>query len=216
MALKIRILIADDHAVVRQGIRTMLEPKQDFEVVGEALNGKEVVEKCLQLQPDLVILDLLMPIMDGIQAIKEMKKEKSKTKILVLTSYPEEEKVIAALKAGATGYILKNSSPSELIQAIWATHQGKMWMPPDLAPKVLEKLVHPDQHSSEEIPLTKRELDVLKLVAKGISNNEIASTLCIDEGTVRFHMNNILSKLGLENRTQVAIYALKKGIVPFD
>jgi len=166
MAKKIRILIADDHAVVRQGIRTMLEPKDDFELVGEAANGKDVVRKCLELEPDLVILDLLMPVMDGIQAIEAMKLQDSNAQILVLTSYPEEEKVIAALKAGANGYILKESSPEELIQAIRATMQGEMWVYPNLAPKVLERLIHPDRESSSVSTLTKKEIDYVVEVIK--------------------------------------------------
>jgi len=214
MTNKIRILVADDHAVVRQGIRTMLEPKNEFELVGEAINGKDVINKCVKLKPNLVIMDLLMPMMGGIKAIEEIRHKNIKTQILVLTSYPEEEKVISALKAGANGYILKDSSPAELVQAIHATIRGEMYIYPNLAPRVLEKLIHPEWESPGVLKLTKKEIEVIRLVAKGMSNIEIAHDLIINESTVRFHMNNILSKLGLENRTQVALFALRKGISP--
>ena len=212
----IRVLIADDHTVVRQGLRIMLEPKSDFDLVGEADNGNDLIEKCRQLQPDIVILDLIMPKMDGIQAIRVISKQKYRPKILVLTSYSEEKKVIDALKAGANGYILKESSPEELIRAIHATMQGEMWIHPNLAPKVLEKLFHSGQNTFNDADLTKKENEVIKLVAKGKSNTEIAHDLSINESTVRFHMSNIFSKLGYKNRTQVALFALREGIATLD
>jgi DNA-binding NarL/FixJ family response regulator len=216
MQEKIRILIADDHAVVRQGLRIMLEPKNDFDLVGEADNGKDLVDKCHKLQPDMVILDLIMPKMGGVQAIQAISKQKHRPKILVLTSYSEEKKVIDALKAGANGYILKESSPEELVRAIHATMQGEMWIYPNLAPKVLEKLIHPGQDTADDAGLTKKEVEVIKLVAKGISNTEIAHNLNINESTVRFHMSNIFSKLGYKNRTQLALFALREGIATLD
>jgi NarL family two-component system response regulator LiaR len=216
MANKIRIMIVDDHAVVRQGLRTMLEPKGEYEVVGEATNGIELIQLCRTLQPDLIILDLIMPELGGIEAIQQIKKCSSKSKILVLTSFSEEGKVIAALKAGANAYVLKESSPEELLHAIQAVVKGETWIYPNLAKKALEQLIHPTQTSTEEIELTRKELEVIKLIAKGKTNSQIAQDLCVSESTVRFHLSNIFSKLDLKNRTQVALFALREGLTTLE
>jgi NarL family two-component system response regulator LiaR len=216
MAKKIRVLIADDHAVVRQGLRTMLAPKDTFELVGEAANGAELVQLCRQLQPDLVILDLIMPEMDGIEAIRQIRAQGIKTKMLVLSSFSEENKVIAALKAGANSYILKESSPEDLMRAIQATMQGEMWVYPNLALKALGQLIHPADDSAAENEFTRKELQVIKLIARGKTNLQIAQDLNVNESTVRFHLSNIFSKLGLKNRTQVALYALREGLATLE
>ncbi len=199
MNKKTRVLIADDHAVVRQGLSTMLAPKSEFELIGEAANGRQLVDQSLRLQPDLIILDLIMPEMDGIEAIRQIKTRKIKAKILVLTSFSEESKVIAALKAGANAYVLKESSPEELLHAIQATMQGETWIYPNLAQKALEQLIHPNQGPDDDFGLTKKEMEVIRLIAKGKTNLQIAQNLGINESTVRFHLSNIFSKLDLSN-----------------
>jgi len=213
---KIRVLIADDHAVVRQGLRTMLAPKSEFELVGEAANGVQLVQLCCRLQPDLVILDLIMPELGGVEAIQQIRAQHIKSKILVLTSYSEESKVIASLKAGANAYVLKESSPEELMRAILAAMKGETWIYPNLALKALEQLIHPIQEASSEIDLTRKELEVIRLIAKGKTNLQIAKDLNINESTVRFHLSNIFSKLSLKNRTQVALYALREGLTSIE
>ena len=216
MANKIRVLIVDDHAVVRQGLRTMLEPKGEFELIGEATNGIELIQLSRDLQPDLIILDLIMPELGGIEAIQQIKKCSVKSKILVLTSFSEEGKVIAALKAGASAYVLKESSPEELLHAIHVVLKGETWIYPNLAKKALEQLIHPTQESTDEIELTRKELEVIKLIAKGKTNFQIAQDLCVSESTVRFHLSNIFSKLDLKNRTQVALFALREGLTTLE
>lgn len=216
MNKKIRVLIADDHAVVRQGLRTMLAPKNEFELVGEAANGLQVVDLCRQLQPDLVILDLIMPELGGEEAIQQIRALGIKSKILVLTSFPDESKVIAALKAGANAYVLKESSPEELLRAIQAAMKGEIWIYPNLAVKALEQLIHPPHESADEVDLTRKEMEVIRLIAKGKTNLQIARDLNINESTVRFHLSNIFSKLGLKNRTQVALYALREGLTSLE
>jgi len=207
----ITILIADDHTIVRQGIKTMLEPKQEFLLVGEAKDGIEAIEKTQELHPDVILIDLMMPRKSGLEAIAEISKTCKSTRILVLTSFSEEDTVITAIRAGAQGYLLKDSSPQELVQAIKLVHKGELWLYPGLAPKVVQHLIQPDAANDQE-ELTEREQEVLRLIAKGLTNLEIAESLSVTEGTVRFHINHILSKLDLTNRTQAALYALREGI----
>ena len=216
MDRRIRVLIADDHAVVRQGLCTMLAPKSEFELIGEAANGTQLVDQCRRLKPDLIILDLIMPELGGVEAIKQIRSLKIQSKILVLTSFSEKSNVIAALKAGANGYVLKESSPEELLHAIQATMQGEMWIHPNLALEALEQLIHPGGDSTVENELTKKELEVIGLITRGKTNSEIAEDLCVTESTVRFHLTNIFSKLGLKNRTQVALYALREGLTSLE
>ncbi len=208
----IRILIADDHELVREGMRALLDVRPDMEVVGEAGDGEEAVRRALLLNPDVILMDLVMPHKDGITAIHEIKAEQPDTRILVITSFSEDERVYRAVKAGALGYLLKDSSPQELVRAIHDVCEGKMSLHPDVALKLIHEMNRPSELPPTEEPLTERELEVLKLVAQGRSNKEIAAELVITERTVGAHVSNILSKLHLANRTQAALYALRTGI----
>jgi len=212
----IRILITDDHAVVREGLRTLISTEPGMEVVGEAEDGVEAVQKACQLKPDVILLDMLMPRMDGLEAIKEIKHKCPEAHILVLTSFSDDEMVFPAIKAGALGYLLKNTTPERLLQAIRDVHQGKPSMSSDIAKKLMLELQRtPDLPPTEE-PLTVREMEVLRLVAQGLTNQEIAENLVIGVGTVRTHVSNILAKLHLANRTQAALYALREGLTPLN
>jgi len=211
---KITVLIADDHLVVRQGLRTFLELHDDIEVVGEASNGAEAVEQVRQLQPDVVLMDLVMPEMDGVAATQQIGTLSPGTKVIALTSFAEEDKVFPAIKAGASGYLLKDVSPSELVSAIQAAHRrGEAHLHPEVAKKLMgEFAARAKEPSLDE--LTGRELEVLRIIARGLSNREIAKELVISEKTVKTHVSNILGKLHLADRTQAAIYAIKKGLAP--
>ena len=208
----IRILIADDHAVVREGLRTLITAKPGLELVGEATDGNEAVLMARSTQPDVVLLDMIMPNKDGLAAIEEIKADNPDARILVLTSFSDDEKVFAAIKAGALGYLLKDSTPQQLIQAIHDVHQGKPSLHPTIALKVIRELNQPTELPPTQNPLTDRELETLKLVAQGLTNQEIAEKLSISERTVGKHVSNILEKLHLANRTQAALYALRKGL----
>lgn len=209
----IRVLIADDHPVVRRGLGSLINIKADMELVGEAADGVEAVEKARLLQPDVILLDLLMPRQGGLEAIKEIKQENAEARILVLTSFADDDKVFSAIKAGALGYLLKDSPPETLLQAIRDVYRGESSLHPTIARKLIRELNQPpaDLPPTEE-PLTRREIEVLRLVARGLSNQEIAEKLVVSEGTVRIHVSNILSKLHLANRTQAALYALQEGL----
>jgi NarL family two-component system response regulator LiaR len=209
----IRILIADDHAVVREGLRALIESKPDMELVGEAEDGVEVVLLARSLKPDVILLDLLMPRMDGIEAIAEIKQENPNARILVLTSFAGDDNVFPAIKAGALGYLLKDSSSQALIRAIREVHRGESSLHPTIARKLIRELNRPSTAASVENMLTAREVAVLRLIAGGLSNQEIAETLVISERTVSSHVSNILEKLHLANRTQAALYALREGLV---
>lgn len=212
MSDPIRIFIADDHELVREGMRALLDARLDMEMVGEASDGEEAVRRVLLLDPDVILLDLVMPRQDGIEAIHAIKAEKPEARILVITSFSEDERVYRAVKAGALGYLLKDSSPQELVQAIHDVCAGKMSLHPDIALKLINEMNRPSGLPPTAEPLTERELEVLKLVAKGWSNGEIAEELVITERTVGAHVSNILGKLHLANRTQAALYALRAGI----
>jgi NarL family two-component system response regulator LiaR len=211
MSESIRVLIADDHQLVRQGLAALLAVKPGFEVIGQAENGAEAVKLANSLNPDIILMDLLMPGKNGIEATHEIKAENPDAHILIITSFAEDENVYQAIKAGALGYLLKDSSPQELMQAIDDVCHGRMSLHPNIAMKLIEELNKPTEKQKTIDPLTEREVEVLKLVAKGHSNQEIAEKLVVSERTVGAHVSNILSKLHLANRTQAALYALRKG-----
>jgi len=216
MTRPIRILIADDHAVVRAGLRALLKTEPDMEVVGEADDGVQAVLKARSLRPDVLLLDLVMPRQDGIEATRQIVHEDLTVRILVLTSFAEDDKVFPAIKAGASGYLLKDSSPQELIQAIRDVHRGESPLDPSIAKKVIRELQEPPDLPPAKEPLSDREVDVLRLVAQGLSNQEIAEQLIISEKTVRGHVSSILGKLHLANRTQAALHALREGLARLD
>jgi NarL family two-component system response regulator LiaR len=216
MSETIRILIADDHAIVREGMNHLIEGRPDLEIVAEAADGAEAVLMAQRRQPDVILMDLVMPRLDGIAAIKAIKRDNPAARILVLTSFAEDDKVFAAVKAGALGYLLKDSSPLELIQAIHDVHGGNASLPPTIARKLIRELNQPPALPPSEEPLTEREVEILKLVAQGLSNQEIAERLTISPRTVGAHVGHILDKLHLANRTQAALYALRQGLVGLD
>jgi NarL family two-component system response regulator LiaR len=208
----IRVMIVDDHSIVRKGLRALLATERDIQVVGEASDGAEAITQAQALQPDVILMDLVMPKIDGIEATRQITSSQSGVRILVLTSFAADDKVFPAIKAGALGYLLKDTGPDDLVQAIHHVHQGLPTLEPSIARKVLSELAHPPQEPLTPDPLTERELDVLRLVAQGKSNKEIAEQLSIGEMTVRAHVSNILGKLHLASRTQAALYALRKGL----
>lgn len=220
---KIRVLVVDDHAIVRQGLRTFLELQDSaelpMEVIGEAVNGIEAVQLARQTQPDIILLDLVMPEMDGIQATREIVKCSPHSRVIILTSFGEEDKVVPAIQAGAHGYLLKDIAPDKLIKAIRNTYRGEVQLHPNAAKQLMsavaQKEVAANIPSSRLVAdeLTVRECEVLGLIAHGMSNREIAETMFISEKTVKTHVSNILSKLHLEDRTQAAIYAIKHGFI---
>lgn len=209
----IRILIADDHAIVRKGLNALLESEPGMTVVGEAADGVDVVAKARSLRPDVILLDLMMPRQDGVAAIGEIRRDDPEARILVLTSFAEDEKVFPAIKAGALGYLLKDSSPQQLLQAIRDVYQGESSLHPIIARKLIGQINQPVAPPQPQQPLTARELEVLRLLAEGLSNHKIADRLSISERTVRTHITHILDKLELANRTQAALYALQEGLV---
>jgi NarL family two-component system response regulator LiaR len=212
---KIEVLIVDDHGVVRQGLRTYLELLDDIEVIGEAENGLEAMAQVRQHQPDVVLMDLVMPEMDGIEATRQVTAVSPTIKVLVLSSFTDDERVFPAIKAGATGYLLKDVSPGDLANAIRAVHAGETHLHPDITKKLVDQLASPrsDPRPTPD-ELTPRELEVLRLIAQGKSNREIARALAISDKTVKTHVSNILSKLHLADRTQAAIFAHRHGVAP--
>lgn len=212
MTKHIRVLIADDHAIVREGLRSLIATDPELKLVGEAADGETAVHAYCELLPDVVLLDLMMPRKDGIIAIEEIKRQHSQAKILVLTSFVEDEKVFPAIKAGALGYLLKETSPEELLRAIREVHQGESTLSPAIARKLINELHRPAGKPKTEEPLSEREHEVLVLIAEGLSNQEIASRLVVSERTVRNHVGSILAKLHLANRTQAALYAVRRGL----
>jgi NarL family two-component system response regulator LiaR len=216
MSTTIRVVIADDHAIVRSGIRALLATETDIEVVGEATNGHEALAAAQQLQPHVILMDLVMPELDGIEAIRQITATEPEARILVLTSFAGDQQVFPAIKAGALGYLLKDTGPEDLVRAIRQVHRGESSLHPQIARKVLRELTRPAQRPPTPEPLTEREVAVLRLVARGLSNGQIAEQLQISEPTVRTHMSNILSKLHLATRIQAALYALRQGFASLD
>jgi len=213
---RITVLVVDDHAVVRRGLRGFLESEDDIEVVGEASDGAEALDKVQTLLPDLVLMDLVMPGMDGIAAIREIKETSPSTRVLVLTSFSEDDKVFPSIKAGAMGYLLKDVPPEELGRAIRCVAGGEFLLHPSIATKVIDEFTHGRSETPLLTKLTPRETEVLTLVARGLSNREIGRELSISVKTVKTHVSNILSKLQMMDRTQAAIYAVREGLVPLE
>ena len=207
--MPIRILLVDDHSVVRQGLRMFLSVGGEFEVVGEARDGEEAVRLASELNPEVVLMDLLMPVMDGITAIGHIRKAQPDVEVIALTSVLEDASVVGAVRAGAIGYLLKNTEGNELRRAVRAASQGQVQLSPEAASRLMAGLRQPVQSES----LTDRETDVLKLVAAGKSNKEVAVALGITERTVKTHVSSIMSKLDVQSRTQAALYAVRAGIV---
>lgn len=205
----VRVLLVDDHTMVRDGLKLFLRHDPRLHVVGEASNGHEAIELVEQLHPDMVLMDLVMPGMDGVSATREIKSKHPEIEIIALTSVLEDHKVIGAIRAGASGYLLKDSKHQELIDAIHAARRGEVRLHPEAARRLMHQIQTPDKREA----LTPRETEILRLVGHGLSNKQICKQLGLTDNTVRAHVSNILSKLGLNSRTQAALYALKEGLV---
>ncbi|HMO94943.1 MAG TPA: response regulator transcription factor [Tepidiformaceae bacterium] len=210
--MSIRIVIADDHAVVRQGLKMFLMDDPEFEVIGEAQNGAEALKLAHELKPDVILMDLLMPVMDGITAIGQVRRECPDTEVIALTSVLEDASVVGAVKAGAIGYLLKDTQSDELLRAIKAAANGQVQLSPQAAARLVREVRAPESPET----LTERETDVLRLLAQGKANKEIALALFIGENTVKTHVSSILLKLGVQSRTQAALYARQIGLGPVD
>lgn len=208
----IRVLVVDDHAIIRKGMKAVLELVPDIELVGEAENGLQAVKMDLDLRPDVILMDLMLPEMDGIASTREIKLKRPEARILVLTNFAGEEMIFPAIKAGAMGYHLKDSSPEALVDAIRQVYLGESSLHPLIAKKVLEEFHAPSEKQLSAEPLTQRELEVVRLIARGYENKDIAEKLVVSEATVRTHVSNILGKLHLASRTQAALYALREGL----
>lgn len=208
----IRIIVTDDHAVVRQGLRMFLELDPELEVVGEAANGAEAVQLAKELHPNVVLMDLLMPVMDGITAIGALRAETPDVEVIALTSVLEDTSVVNAVRAGATGYLLKDTNADELRRAVKAAAAGQVQLSPEAATRLMREVRSPERPET----LTERESDVLQLLAQGQANKEIARNLSIGEKTVKTHVSNILSKLGVQSRTQAVLHAMRIGLIPSD
>ena len=209
-------MIVDDHAIVRKGIRALLSEADGFEVVGEAGNGQEAVLRAQESSPDVILMDLLMPGMDGIEATRQITSRQPGARVLVLTSFAADSKVFPAIKAGALGYLLKDSSPAELMRAIRQVHRGEPSLDPAIARKLMQEIAQPAERTPAPEALTAREMKVLGLVAQGLSNQEIADRIAVSEPTVHTHVSRILGKLHVASRTQAALYAVREGLAEAD
>jgi NarL family two-component system response regulator LiaR len=212
----IHVLVVDDQVIVREGICLLLSQVEGIEVVGEAGDGQQAITQAAVLSPDVILMDLVMPGIDGIEATRQITAAQEGARVLILTSYSSHDQVVPAIEAGARGFLLKDSSPADLIRAIRHVHEGRSSLDPTIAAQVLLELKRPAVVPSSPDPLTDRELEVLRQVASGLSNSEIAERLVITEATVRSHMSNILAKLNLSNRVQATLYALQEGIISLD
>jgi two-component system, NarL family, response regulator LiaR len=207
----IRVLIVDDHAVVREGLRTFLSLQDGIEVAGEAADGIDGVEAAERLRPDVVLMDLVMPRLDGAGAMRELRRRLPSARVIVLTSYADDERLMPAIQAGAAGYLLKNAEPAELARAVRAAHAGEALLDPGVAARLMAQLARPAEEAPER--LTRREHEVLRLIARGESNKRIARELGISEKTVKTHVGHVLGKLGVTDRTQAALRAVREGLV---
>ena len=209
----IKILVVDDHPVVREGISAMLQHEPDFRIVGEASNGREAIDRARELEPDVVLMDLRMPEIDGVEAISRIKAEKPETKFIILTTYSDDEYIFKGIAAGARAYLLKDAPREELFRAIRTVSHGESLIQPVVASKVLDRLVELSQKTASPEALSEREIEVLKLMAKGVSNKDIADQLSITQSTVKTHITSIFQKLDVTTRTEAVTTALKKGII---
>ena len=209
----IKLLIVDDHAVVRDGLTTMLGRESDFAVVGEAQNGLEAVDKTRELKPDIVLMDLRMPELDGVEAMRRIREENLEVNFLVLTTYDTDEYIFHAIEVGAKGYLLKDASREELFQAVRAVHRGESLIQPGVAARVLDRLAELSRQASSTELLSGREVEVLQLMAGGAANKEIAASLTLSESTVKTHVSNIFGKLEVNDRTGAVTKAMQKGII---
>jgi NarL family two-component system response regulator LiaR len=216
MGEKIRVMIVDDHPVVRRGIQSLLAEEEDIQAVGEAVNGKDALEKVKSLKPDVILMDLVMPEMNGIEAIEKITASMPETRILVMTSFAADDKVFPSIKAGALGYLLKDSDPEDLIRMIRQVYRGELSIHPTIARKVIQELNRPAKEPLTPSPITEREEEILQLLAQGLENKEIAARLVVRDATVRTHVSNILRKLQLANRVQATLYALRTGLTTLD
>lgn len=211
----VSVFLVDDHPVVRQGLRTFLETLDDIEIVGEAENGEDALVAIEEALPDVVLMDLVLPGMDGIDATRRVREVSPSTRVIVLTSFADDEKVFPAIKAGAAGYLLKDVEPNDLADGIRAVHAGEALLHPSVAAKLMQEVASPGPRAPGS-GLTDRELEVLRLIARGMSNREIAKDLTVSEKTVKTHVSNILAKLHLADRTQAALYAVRRGLADAD
>jgi DNA-binding NarL/FixJ family response regulator len=207
----IRVLIVDDHAVVREGLRTFLELQDGIAVAGEAADGEQAVMQAEALRPDVVLMDLVMPRLDGVGAMRELRRRLPATRVIVLTSFAEDERLLPAIQAGAAGYLLKNVAPAELARAVRAAHAGEALIDPVIAARLVDAIAQPPGQATPE-KLTAREQEVLALIARGYSNKRIALELGIAEKTVKTHVGHVLAKLGVADRTQAAVHAVRMGL----
>jgi len=212
VAEAIRVLLADDHAVVREGLRTFLELQDGIEVAGEAADGEEAVYEAERLRPDVVLMDLVMPRLDGVGAMRELRRARPEIRVIVLTSFAEDERLLPAIQAGAAGYLLKDVEPQELARAVRAAHAGQALLDPSVAARLVEAIAQPAGGSPRD-ELTPREREVLALIARGLSNKRIARELGVSEKTVKTHIGHLLAKLGVTDRTQAALRAVQSGLI---
>jgi NarL family two-component system response regulator LiaR len=209
-------MIVDDHTIVRKGIKALLSETRSIQVVGEACDGLEAIQRSKELEPDVILMDLLMPKLDGIEATRQITFQQPRVRVLTVTSFVGDEKVFPAIKAGAVGYLLKDSEPAELIRSIIRVHRGEPSLHPMIARKIVKEIVEVPAGKHIPDPLTAREVEVLQLVAQGHSNEQIAARLVVSEATVRTHISHLLDKLHLANRVQATLYALREGLTSIE
>ncbi|HEY1596031.1 MAG TPA: response regulator transcription factor [Thermoleophilaceae bacterium] len=212
MADSIRVLLVDDHAVVREGLRTFLELQDGMEVVGEAEDGRQAVAEAERLTPDVILMDLVMPVLDGVGAMRELRRKLPRVRVIVLTSFAEDDRLLPAIQAGAAGYLMKNVQPKELARAIRAAHAGEALLDPAVAARLVEAIAQPAGEEPRD-ELTPREHEVLSLIGQGLSNKRIALALGVSEKTVKTHVGHVLAKLGVTDRTQAALHAMRSGLL---